>query len=379
MGISLEYPLSIKEIASLITFGFAFVSFAIQLVFYFKTNFKINAIFSNHNRTLSNNKPFVSVIIAAKNESLNLQRFLPLVLTQNYPDYEVIVVDDGSNDDTQKVLSKLTEAYKHLRIIKLENSQGKKLALTAGIKSASSEYLLFIDADCYPASENWIWGMVSNFSDTRQVVLGYGAYCEKNTMLSHFVRFDTYLIGLHYFYAAIIGKPYMGVGRNIAYKKDLWEKENGFTKHLEIASGDDDLFVSNVANANNTQVCLDEKSFTISVPAETLTQFIRQKARHISTSGYYSLFFKFFTSVELISRSLFFMSIILLFILDCWHLAIMLFAFRLLFVYLVGKYSRKIFNNKIRFYYFILFDIFAPIFYLTVLLSNRLIYSNKEW
>ncbi|MBN2776441.1 MAG: glycosyltransferase [Bacteroidales bacterium] len=379
MGISLEYPLSIKEIASLIIIGFAFVSFAIQLVFYFKTNLKLNYIFSNHNRVFSNNKPFVSVIIAAKNEAINLQKFLPLVLTQNYPDYEVIVVDDGSFDDTQKVLSELTEAYKHLRIIKLENSQGKKLALTAGIKSASSEFLLFIDADCYPASENWIDVMVNSFSDNRQIVLGYGAYRDERTMLSDFIRFDTYLIGLHYFYASIIGKPYMGVGRNIAYKKDLWEKGNGFSKHLEIASGDDDLFVSDVANANNTQVCLDEKSFTISVPAETLSQFIRQKARHISTSGFYSMFFKFFTSIELISRAVLFISIVFLLFFGSWHLAIILFTFRLLFVYFIGKYSRKIFNNKIRFYYFILFDIFAPIFYLAVLVSNKLIYSNKEW
>ena len=133
----------------------------------------------------------------------------------------------------------------------------KKLALTIGVKAAHYDYLLMTDADCRPESRNWIREMMSGFicgGEQIEVVLGYGAYFEKNTLLSSLINYDTLFIGLQYLGMAAAGYPYMGVGRNLAYKKDTFFKNHGFRGLLNERSGDDDLFVNKVTTRYNTAI-----------------------------------------------------------------------------------------------------------------------------
>ncbi len=233
----------------------------------------------------------VSVVICARNEYHNLVKNLPLVLEQDYFDFEVVVVNDGSEDETEQYLKQLSPRYPHLKAIHLRDSvnffKGKKLPLSVGIKSASHESILLTDADCRPRSAHWITRMADNLSDHTDIVLGYGAYEKRKGLLNKIIRFDTLLTAMQYFGLALSGKPYMGVGRNLAYKRELFYRAKGFTRHYKVLSGDDDLFINQVARADNVAVEVSPQSHTLSVPKTTFRSWVAQKKRHLSAAPYY--------------------------------------------------------------------------------------------
>ena len=237
----------------------------------------------------------ISVIIAARNERKNLEKHLPSILNQNYDKFEVVVVNDGSHDGTKDLLKEWNEVYDHLKVVTVELDEkfqrGKKFALTMGIKGAQYENLLFTDADCTPSSPNWITHMASQFK-SHDMVLGVSPLKSKNNLLGSIVNYETFHTSIQYLGYALKGKPYMGVGRNLAYTKELFFQNKGFASHQHIMSGDDDLFVQEAATKTNTTVCIDTESFMISEPPSSFGKWIHQKLRHLSTGKEYKSKFK---------------------------------------------------------------------------------------
>jgi glycosyltransferase involved in cell wall biosynthesis len=289
----------------------------IQLVYYlviytriFRYKRKVRKQKVAFNQTL----PPVSVIVCARNEAHNLKEFLPLLLQQDYPEYEVIVVNDRSIDDTEDVLKLLSYQYKHLKSTfipdKAKFIDSKKMAVTLGIKSATHDIMLFTDADCYPKSNNWIQLMVRNFTEPTQLVLGYGAYQYQKGFLNFLIRFDTLTIGMQYLNMALSGRAYMGVGRNMGYRQGFFAQTAGFTKHLNLQSGDDDLFVNENSQKGNTRIEISAESVTLSKPKESFELWLQQKSRHLSTSSYYRFSNKVSIGIELLSRLFFYVSVI---------------------------------------------------------------------
>lgn len=235
----------------------------------------------------------ISVVICAKNEADNLKKNLAVVLEQDYPDYEVIVVNDGSWDSTQDVLEAIQKDYSKLRISatnSLDNDLmmgGKKFAQTIGIKAAKNEWVVFTDADCKPASNQWLKHMNSGMHEDKEIVLAYGPYDKTSGFLNKLIRFDTFHVGLQYLSYALAGIPYMGVGRNMAYRKTLFFKHKGFAAHMHIPSGDDDLFVNAAATKNNCAIVCHQESWCYSSPEKNLSDWMRQKRRHFNTAGLY--------------------------------------------------------------------------------------------
>lgn len=234
----------------------------------------------------------VSVIICARNEDDNLTEFLPKILVQDYPEFEVIVVNDCSIDNTENVIDEFAKIFPNLRKVNIKEDEyykhGKKFAVLVGIKGAKHEHLLFTDADCFPAGEQWLSGMAGQFVPAKDIVLGYGAYRKEPGFLNKLIRFDTFLIAANYLSAAVKGKAYMGVGRNLAYKKSLFYKQKGFSKHYHIESGDDDLFINDACTADNTAVCVDHGAITYSIAKKNFTDWKRQKQRHMTTAPHYT-------------------------------------------------------------------------------------------
>lgn len=195
--------------------------------------------------------PAVSVIICARNEAANLQKNLESILHQDYPNFEVLVVDDDSDDDSEAFLTELRQQYAQLEVLSIKGKvgQGKKNALAKGIQHAKHEWLLLTDADCMPNSKYWIKSMMlSAHKDNAEIVLGYGPINSTSSWLNKWVQFETVYVAIQYFSFALWKMPYMGVGRNLMYKKSLFEKNSGFDRHQHLTSGDDDLFVNEVAN-----------------------------------------------------------------------------------------------------------------------------------
>lgn len=240
----------------------------------------------------SEEKPPVSIIICAKNEDDNLTEFLPKILVQDYPEFEVVVVNDCSSDNTENVIDEFAKIFPNLKKVTIKEDEyykhGKKFAIMVGIKGSKHNHLLFTDADCYPANEHWLSDMSSGFANKKEIVLGYGAYQKEAGFLNKLIRFDTFLIASSYLSAAIKGKAYMGVGRNLAYKKELFYKQKGFSKHYHITSGDDDLFINQATTIDNTNVVITGNAITYSLAKTTLREWIRQKQRHLTTAPYYS-------------------------------------------------------------------------------------------
>ena len=251
----------------------------------------------------------VSVIVAARNEAYNLADYLPALLEQDYPMFEVIVIDDGSEDDTRSLLDNMAAHYPRLRRsfvpVQARIISSKKLALTLGIKAARYDYLLFTDADCRPASRHWIHEMMQGFaSDNTQVVLGFGAYFKRKGLLNRLIRYDTLFSGLQYLGAARAGHPYMGVGRNLAYKKDWFFAHKGFASFLGEMAGDDDLLVNRNASAQETATVSTPDSLTWSPPKTHWRDWWHQKHRHLSVSPHYTLSSRIRLTAEPLCRAL---------------------------------------------------------------------------
>ena len=277
-----------------------------------------------YNVQRSEELPGVSVLVCAHNEAYNLSAYLYALLSQDYPKYEVIVVDDGSEDKTREVIESYMVQDKRLRITFVPKEarvrSTKKLALTLAAKAAQYDYLLLTDADCTPESTHWISEMMRGFMSctkddvqcTKEIVLGFGAYFYEKGFVNRLVRYDTLFNGLHYLSAAAHGHPYMGVGRNLAYKKELFFKTGGFKKMMNNRAGDDDLFVNHVANRKNTAVVSSRASITWSPAKTTMRDWWQQKRRHLSVSHDYRLGTKIRLASEPMSRGLFYLAVIAL-------------------------------------------------------------------
>ncbi|MBI2968209.1 MAG: glycosyltransferase [Bacteroidetes bacterium] len=234
----------------------------------------------------------VSVIICARNEEKNLRKNLPFILDQNYPDFEVVIVNDRSDDGTDSLLTGMADRYPHLIIVTIKDKNSgwrKKRALDKGIEKAKNDILLLTDADCRPLSQSWIQEMVSGFSNEKAIVLGYGKYENVPGLFNKLLRYDAYITAVQYFSFALFRLPYMGTGRNLAYRKSLFISTGGFSPHMDVASGDDDLFVNKTANRKNTAIQCTPESFTYSVPEPSFSDWMKQKTRHLTTGKYYKL------------------------------------------------------------------------------------------
>lgn len=301
----------------------------------------------------------ISVIVCAKNEAENAVKYIPLLIEQDYPDFEIVLIDDASSDETLEIFEHFESQYPNLiRLVKVKNNEAfwgnKKYALTLGIKAAKKEYLLFTDADCYPTSKNWITAMSSQFTMNKTIVLGYGAYDKiEKSFLNKIIRFETLLTAIQYFSWAKVGHPYMGVGRNLAYKKEEFFNVNGFISHIQVRSGDDDLFINQAANGSNTTIAYSLESFTYSKPKEKYKDWFIQKRRHVATADYYKAFDKIQLGIFYCSQLLFFvLAIILLSFQFQWIIVLSLFLARYIAVWLVVGFSAgKLKENDLKIWF----------------------------
>lgn len=309
----------------------------------------------------------ISVIVCARNEAENLKKYLPSIFEQDYPNFEVIVVNDRSWDGTADLLEELEKKYTNLKVVQVKEGDkfiaGKKFAVTMGIKAASYEWLVFTDADCEPTSTHWLKGMQQPADNNVHILLGYSPYFKKRSLLNVLIRFETFFTAVNYLSFALKGMPYMGVGRNMAYQKSLFFKNKGFAAHMHIPSGDDDLFVNANATPSNTVIQIHKEAQVWSEPKTSFFAYLRQKKRHIGAGSFYKPKHKFILSTQIAVQFFFYALVITLACFPHTHfIAIGVFLLSLIvrcFVY--PKLLRRLNYGELRWWFPIL-DIILMVF-----------------
>lgn len=336
----------------------------------------------------------VSVIVCAKDAYEYLIDLVPRILSQDYPDFELVIVNDCSGDETADYLKELVDRHPDVNVVTLTQSlnffHGKKFPLSMGIKSAKHDLLLLTDADCMPENDQWIKGMVGTYQKDTEVVLGYGPYFTRKGLLNKLIRFDTLYTAIQYLSMALAKIPYMGVGRNLSYRRELFYRNKGFTSHYNIPSGDDDIFISQVANSKNTRICIDPHCRVESEPKHSFSSWIHQKRRHYSTVNMYKPLTNRMLGTLLASRLLYYASAIALFCLPhafainqtylIYYMTIgvvmLLHAVSMDVIYI--KSAKQLGEKRLYLFFAPLYDLFFTIF--TTLLGIRnTVAKPKEW
>ena len=308
------------------------------------------------------------MIICSRDEAGNLVKNLPGVLIQQYrTTHEVIVVNDNSFDESKYILEEYQRAYKQLHLIELTQEArfipGKKYPLSIGIKTAKYEIVLLTDADCVPASEFWLEKMQEGFTNGTEIVLGYGALHKKKGFFNKLVRWETLHTALQYLSYSCAGLTYMGVGRNLSYKKSVFFRHKGFSSHNHVPGGDDDLFINKAATKSNTSIVIDKDAFTLSEPPKTWKQWIKQKNRHYTTSKYYKAIHKFLLGLYALSHFLFYPLFIASLIFYSWEQALIVFGIRLIIQGIIlFKVTDKL-DEKDLFPWFFVLDVWMLFYY----------------
>jgi poly-beta-1,6-N-acetyl-D-glucosamine synthase len=326
----------------------------------------------------------VSVVICARNESLNLRKYLPAILEQKYPEFEVVVVNDSSEDDSATILAQMKLLYPNLYVTTIPFDKkffhAKKLALTVGIKAAKYDWVLLTDADCQVAGANWLATMQQNFTEKANFVLGYGGFFRGKGFVNSLIRFDAFTIALQYLSFGLAKIPYMGVGRNLAYRKSMFFENKGFSDHYSLPSGDDDLFVNKLARGKNTLVELSPESFTYTMPKATFAKWVLQKTRHVSTSKFYKKRHKFLLFLEPFTRILFFATITALLLINVYpEIILSCFSFRLIIQMLIFAKAAKKLNVKGLVCWVSFFDIIFPFVYVYLFFKRKFAKNKSSW
>ena len=345
-----------------------FAAITIIQVFYYSCFFSRVAFYKRKEKDQSQQHA-VSVIICARDEDENLARNLPGVLVQHYPSTsEVVVVNDNSVDDSKYILQELKKTFKSLNVVELTHEAkhipGKKYPLSVGIREAKHEVLLLTDADCVPASEHWIQKMQDGYDNGIEIVLGYGAYHKCKGLLNKLIRFETFHTALQYLSYALAGIPYMGVGRNLSYKKDLFIRNKGFSSINHVPSGDDDLFINKVATKKNTTVIIDAGAITRSIPKTTWSSWLNQKSRHYTTAKFYKPQHKFLLGLYFATQFTYYPLFAVAIIMYDWRFTLAVFGIRFLLQAIILNKAMKKMDEKDLWPWFILLDMWMFFYYI---------------
>lgn len=379
-----QYTFQTEETVLLAIYALLAISFAVDIYIYLRyyTGVLRRARAVRKGKcSFTEEKPPVSVIVCARDEGENLEKFLPLVLEQDYPEYEVIVVNDGSWDNSEEILDRYKRLYHNLYHTNIPNTtrviSRKKFALTVGIKAAKHEILLFTDAGCRPLSRKWIEGMARNFSEGTEFVLGYGRYAPlRNSLMDRITSRCVLLQSMRFLGYAYSGKPYTGTGINMAYRKSTFFSHKGFAGHLHVEAGADSLMVNEAGNAGNTKIETSPETVTAYTQELTWKDRVASAEGRTETLRLFSGRNKRRMAAEPTASIVFYISFILAMVMtsEPWYIyaVVAMFIVRYAVQSVIVNVTAKRLGEKPLFLSILLYDILAPIAAATFSLSRRM-------
>ena len=373
-----------------IIIGVYFLSLVIQLIYYlyiFRQPYRYELKRNKNvdNRLSDIKKPGISIIITAKNEAENLQRNLPSILEQDYPNFQVVVVNNGSTDNTDNVLNEMCNKYSSKLYttyipVNSEAVNDKKLAITVGIKAAKHDIVLFTEADTKPLTKQWVNEYAKEFIEGKDVVLGGCQLKVKKRLYKKIILYDNLMLGIKYLSMALIKKPYMGIERNMGYRKKLFFENKGFSSILNIEYGEDNLFLNKITNSKNTSALVSPESMVESSVVDRLSTWRAIKGKYLITKPHLKGYQDKALSFEVFSRYVFYILFVTIFTLGILLPSIpligvagSLFLIRYIVQLIVINKNSKLYNSRRYFFSLPFLDIFMPI-----LNYQFLVYEKKR-
>lgn len=345
-----------------------FASALLQLLFFLVVYTRL--IFYRKPETNSSASPEpVSVVVCEHNELENLKHLLPRLYQQDYDDYEIVIVNDRSDDGSLPWLQQQAEIYKNFKLVSIrqtpENFNSKKYALTQGIAAARNDIIVLTDADCSPENDRWLYSMAEKLREEKQIIIGYSPYLKASGWLNGFVRFETLLTAIQYFSFALWGNPYMGVGRNLAYRRSFFESKNGFEGYEKVTGGDDDIFVNKHADKRNTAIAIGVDALVWSRPKSSIKSYFRQKKRHLAVGKYYTLGDKIKLGLFSLSHIIFWSSLVSLGLVGDLNVSVLaMLLLRTLSLYLVFFFCARKLGDQINLGTLLFWDFIYAFYYL---------------
>ena len=297
----------------LIVFGACLV---IQLLFHWAQFSKVAFYKRNARPKLDEELEPASIVLCARDAYEYLTELIPVLLNQDYPDFEIVVVNDCSDDETEEYLKDLERREPRVKPVQLKQHlnffNGKKFPLSMGIKSAQNDLIVLTDFNCMPVNDQWLRSVVNRYNHQTEIVIGYSPYVQKKGSLNHLMRFDALQNGLLYLSAALNHHAYMGIGKNLSYRKELFYRNQGFISHYTTTVGEDDLFINKVSTKKNTEVLIDAENGILTTPTSSFKLWMRQKSSRYSTVSKYDGRSRLMLSLFYGSQLLFYVSFITL-------------------------------------------------------------------
>lgn len=238
------------------------------------------------------NRPKVSIVVHSLFPQQELPLFLEHAMSQNYPDYEVIVVCETDHDSADALGEIYSAIYPNLYITFLppgsHNLSRRKLALTLGMKAAKGDYVVTTISNAIIPSADWLSNIIQPFkTDGVDIVLGYShmKYSNLKGIGRWYKEFQTILTDASWIGYALCNNPYRGDGYNLAFRRELFFENKGYSKSQYLHSGEDDLFINEVSTDSNTQVVLSPESIlTIDWEGASNNVWNANKEQHAFTS-----------------------------------------------------------------------------------------------
>lgn len=282
--------------------GICCILFIIQLIYIFSIYNKIHKRCKNPLKDISEELPPLSVLIVTKDSGNALKENLPVILEQDYPEFEVIVVNDKSAGEDENILKLLEQKYKNLYHTFIPETaryvSRKKLGIAMGIRASRNEWLVVTEPNCRPVSNQWLRSLARQMTPHTDIVLGYSNFMPKKGWFAKTLVLDMFFLSVRYLGRAIAGSPYMGIGRNLAYRKSTYQKHKGFSDHLQLQRGEDDLFINAVANERNTRVAIEPDSI-VRMPVPPYKRiWLEEKIGRMVTGHYYQGTARLLNSIE---------------------------------------------------------------------------------